>query len=327
MPPEPQAERPTGTYELTRANRFKTWANLSIFLGVAAFFVGASLPRRPDVIWAALVSTICGWALWVWGSVNYVRWKGRSGWLGLLGYLLLPGLIGLVCLQNRRRRLREPGLREQGPGTLDELAALSRDDQKSGYRYLAILAPFPILLLGVAVLEYTTRRSIDPADWKRVAAAGVGFQALMPGIAEVQHNTQETPAGVVEVHKFSVRPHDKTNELFMIVSTRIPDTNESEPGRAARLLELARDDVLTACQGQLQSEKPINAQGCQGVEIEALPAKGGIVAARIYATQNQVFELCVHSAKNRLKSDDARKFFDSFQLSNRPPAHAAKGSE
>ncbi len=317
MLPEPQAEHPAGTYDLSRPKRFKTWANVSIFLAVVAFLIGTGLPqRRPDLIWAALTCSICGWALWVWGSVNYVRWKGRSGWLGFIGYFLLPGLIGLVFLQNRRQRLRE-----QGSGASDELAALSSDDQKPGYRYLVLLAPFPILLLGVAALEYTTRRSIDPADWKRVAAAGVGFQALMPGIAEVQHKTQETPAGVVEVHKFSVRPTDK-NELFMIVSTRIPDTTDSEPGRAARLLELGRDDVIKACQGQLQSEKPIKAQGCQGLEIEALPAKGGIVAARIYATKNQVFELCVHSAKNRLKSDDARKFFDSFKLSEEPSAHA-----
>src|ERR1700679_3105168 len=92
----------------SRSNRFKTRANLYVLIGIVAMVVGSLFTQRNlDLMWVGGAISICGWALFVWGSVNYVRWKGRSGWLGLLGYLFLPGLLALVCLQNRRRLLQQ----------------------------------------------------------------------------------------------------------------------------------------------------------------------------------------------------------------------------
>jgi hypothetical protein len=201
----------------SRSNRFKTRANLYVLIGIVAMVVGSLFTQRNlDLMWVGGAISICGWALFVWGSVNYVRWKGRSGWLGLLGYLFLPGLLALVCLQNRRRLLQQ-----HESERVAEREALSKEDGNPGYRYLLTLVPLAVLLVGLGGLHFATTRSIDPGQWKSVAAAGLGFQALMPGIAEVEQKTQDTPAGKVVLHKFLVRPQDR-QELFMIVLLQFP---------------------------------------------------------------------------------------------------------
>jgi hypothetical protein len=306
--------------DASRSNRFKTRANLYVLIGIIAMVVGSVFTQRNlDLLWVGAAISIGGWAFFVWGSVNYVRWKGRSGWLGLLGYLFLPGLLALVCLQNRRRLLQQHESERHA-----EKEALAKEDGKPGYRYLLTLVPLAALLVGVGGLHFATSRSIDPGQWKSVAAAGLGFQALMPGIAEVEQKTEETPAGKVVLHKFLVRPQDR-QELFMIVSLQFPAEIAKRLGGTSKLLEIGRQDLLRASQGQPQNEKPIDLNGCRGLELEAVPPKGAIIAARIYATENQIFQLSVHVPRVRLKSEDVQKFFESFHLSAEPAAAVESG--
>jgi hypothetical protein len=177
-----------------------------------------------------------------------------------------------------------------------------------------------VLVVGTAIW-YTARirSKIDPAEWKEVAPAQVGFQALMPGTPRQDHQTQQTPAGNIELDKFIVEPKGK-NELFMVMSMRFPDAVGRALGGPQKLLELGRKDVLAASQGQLKSEKQITLNDWPGLEMEVLPATGGILKSRVYATNNQLYTVTVGVSQVRLSSEDVQTFFESFKLPIQPVA-------
>ncbi len=309
------AQRPGDRGKEVQIRELKTKANLGVLGGIVMMFMGSGFAQRgPELLLVGVAISLAGWALMVWGCVNYIRWKGYSGWYGLFGYLLLPGLLILVCFPNRRNRL----LQEQRPEQMAAWEAVAVDDRSSGYRYLLTLAPLGMLFICLAGLQLLFRSNIDAAEWKEVAPPELGFRALMPGTPRLEQKTQETPTGNVELDKFTVEPKGK-KELFMIVSVRFPEGVSRQFG-TAKLLELGRQDVLSASQGQLKSEQQIVLSGCPGLEMEVLPPKGAIIKVRIYAKQNQFYQVSVHVPQIRLSSEDVQKYFDSFKLSAEPAA-------
>lgn len=301
------------------ADRLKFHAALGIGCGILLMFVGGGISQRADAtaLLSGLVVVALGWAWELWGCVSYMRWKGHSGWFGLLGYFLLPGLLILVCFPNRRKRFVE-----EGSG--DRIAAaekMSLADQRPAYRFLLVLAPLGLLFACVAGGLLWASADVDPAKWEHVAVPGSGFEALMPAKPEVVEQTQETPAGKAEMCKFSARPKgDK--ELFMIVSIHFPADVGRDVGGPETLLEAGRQDVLSASQGEIKSEHRITLDGCPGLEMEVARAKGGVVKARVYATKEHLLEVLVGVAPIRLGSKDVQKFFDSFKLSAESSARA-----
>jgi hypothetical protein len=301
----------------SRSDSFKFSTNLGVGCGIALMLLGSALARATEgQLLAGSLIFFGGWAWAIWGCVNYMRWKGRSGWFGLFGYLLLPGLIILACFPNRRNRI----LRLHRPEHIAEIEALSDEDRRAGYRFLLTLVPLGLLFIVLGGVLFYSRSSIDSSEWKEVAPSDIGFRALMPGTPRLEQNTQETPAGKVELHKFAVKPTGK-KELFMIVSTRFPEAVSRRLGGPEQLLELGRKDLLFASQGELKSERRVVLSGYPGLELEVLPPKGAIIKARIYATKNQIYQVSVGVPKIRLTSRDVQKFFDSFRLSaeNGPP--------
>jgi hypothetical protein len=312
---------PADLEEDRRIERFKTRTNLGVGIGIVSMFVGGGIAQQEsEMLLAGVAASLGGWALVLWGCVNYMRWKGYSGWFGLFGYLLLIGIVILVCFPNRRNQL----LQRDGSADLEEAEALAEEDRRPGYRFLLTLVPLGLLFVGLSGFLIFVRSNIDPAEWQTVAPAGAGFRALMPGTPRSELKTQETPAGKVELHKFAVEPKGK-KELFLIVMVRFPEEVADELGGAQKLLELGRQDLLQASQGQLQAERPIALNGRAGLELEVLPPKGAIIKARVYATPNAFYQVVAHVPKIRLASEDVQKFLNSFQWAAEPGAAPDNG--
>src|SRR3954464_10528977 len=129
---------------------------------------GLSLVKEaPEMLFVGVTTWLAGWAALIWGCVNFARGKVQSGWFGLLGYLMLPGLVILACMPNHRRR--------RTPEWTNELKDLTTEDQRSGYRYLLSIAP--IGLIGLLCLGFWAQvaRRIDAAQWQTVSPPDAGF--------------------------------------------------------------------------------------------------------------------------------------------------------
>jgi hypothetical protein len=297
-----------------RTESLKFNANLGLGCGVVLMFLGSGVTKSTeDGLLIGLPIAVGGWAWAIWGCVNYMRWKGHSGWFGLFGYLLLPGLLILACFPKRRKRL----LAAHTPDQIDELASLSRADRRPGYRYLLTLAPLGVACVALAAWMSTIASNVDVAQWQPLAPPGLAFQALMPGSPRIERQTPGGPGSGVEVHKFTVTPKGK-GDMFMIVAIQYPEDLIQQLGGSQQLLELGRQDLLAASGGEIKNEKQINLSGHPGIELEIIPPKGASIKARVYATENRLYQVLVHVPRIRLASADVEKFFDSFQLSAEP---------
>ena len=296
--------------ENARINQFIMRSGIGVIVGVVVMLLGGQLAQLgPEFVLSGVALSLGGWALMLWGCINYMRWKGYSGWFGLIGYLLLLGLIILLCLPNRRKRSRQ--MCQSGVG--DKSGEASEEDQKAGYQFLLGLVPLGVFFMLLAGFVLRARSNVDASEWKQVAPPGIGFRALMPGTPLLKQQTQETPAGKVDVYKFTVKTKGRKG-IFMIVLVRFPEEVVRQIGGVEKLLGVGRKDVLAASKGRVGGEKRVVLDGCPGLELELLPSDGAAITVRIFATKNRLYEVSVYASKFRLKSEDVSRFFDSFKL-------------
>src|SRR5262249_16004521 len=141
------AIEPVNKIKEGQSEQFKNRANLGVGGGIVTMLLASGIVNQgPDSLLVGAAISLGGWAVLVWGCVNYMSWNGYSGWCGLFGYLLLLGLLILVCFPNRRKRLLDQ-VRPEEDAARDALAV---QDRQSGYRYFLTVVPLGILFLWLA---------------------------------------------------------------------------------------------------------------------------------------------------------------------------------
>lgn len=296
------------------AEALKFSAIVGITSGVSLFGLGTGIvPSTENRLLASFILVAGGWAWLIWGCMSWVRWKGYSGWFGLFGYLLLLGLIVLAFFPHRPNGALSKRDPQGGVGE----GPVSRGQREGWIRFLLMLVPLGVLMAAFCVVFSPFGYRIDPAEWKKIDSPDAGFQALMPGTPRVEHKTQETPNGTLEVDKFTLLAKGRKKELFMVAAIRFPNSVAAALGSQEGLLEVGRKDAIAACRGELKSEKRILLSGQPGLELELLPRGGSAIRSRVYAISNRVYQVSAYVSKIRASSDDVQHFLDSFQL-NQP---------
>jgi hypothetical protein len=71
---------------------FESRANFGVLGGIVIMYLGSAIGQQSrELLVLGIPASLGGWALLIWGSANYMRSKGYSGWFGLFGFLLLRG--------------------------------------------------------------------------------------------------------------------------------------------------------------------------------------------------------------------------------------------
>jgi hypothetical protein len=275
-------------------------ASVGIVVGAALLWAGNGMTTNvyeAGEFWivTSIITALCGWAAFIWGCMNLARWKGYSEWFGFFGYLFLLGLIILGCFPKRREDYFE-----------------RQENEISFSRIGLVLLPLGIFVLFLGGAFVVSRSNVPVQEWTQVGSPEAGFQAVLPGKPEMQQKTKETPAGTIEINKYSVLLK-KRNEVFMIIALRVPEEISRQPDTTEKLLEMAKDDVVSASHAPLESENEIVLGSCPGKELRLAPSIGAI-KARVYATKSMAYEVSVLSSQARMSSADVQKFFDSFKL-------------
>ncbi len=83
--------------ELIKKHKYNS--NIGVGVGLLISVIGGSMESDFGGFLALL-----GYAMVIWGCIEYAEYKGYSWKVGLLGLLSVLGLIILVCLPNKNKK-------------------------------------------------------------------------------------------------------------------------------------------------------------------------------------------------------------------------------
>lgn len=143
--------------------------------------------------------------------------------------------------------------------------------------------------------------------WREVEFKEFGFKVMMPG--PPKRNTRHI-GGIGKQEEFGV---ERGNDAFMVIHARIPAA-----GNERVVLQGAIDGVSRS--GRVLSTKFVNVQGFQAAEVHLLPnarrgAPPGLeLKDLIIVADNQLYQVMLAGTGDFVRSEDARKFVQSFQI-------------
>src|ERR1044072_8914494 len=130
----------------------------------------------------------------------------------------------------------------------------------------------------------------------------------MPSEPKQERNSRRGPFGNGH-HIYSL----ESNGISYTVSNSVFETPPAQPNDIKRILDLARDLVLTVTGGKLLSDKEISLDSFPGREVRIEKDKR-IWTLHAYIVKGRMYQLTTTEPKAKEQSPDTTKFFDSFKL-------------
>ncbi|HEX5709318.1 MAG TPA: hypothetical protein VFX96_18600 [Pyrinomonadaceae bacterium] len=165
----------------------------------------------------------------------------------------------------------------------------------------------------------------NAAAWKKLAPAGSGFTALMPGTASEQTAPVKSARGDLQNHLFTL---ETPLAAYIVSYVEFPEP-VTDPETIKRMLDGGRDSGLSSASATLRSEREIKIDGHPGREW-VMGVQGKFVAhARAYWVKQRLYQALIimedapanaSAATLKLREDTVAKFLNSFALADEAAA-------
>lgn len=250
LPADVSAESPFLASQVRRRSN----AEMGLLGGVVLMFLGSGVSQqgREFFLFGTAV-LIGGWALMIWGAATYMKWKGYSAWFGLLGLLLLPGLIALVCFPNRMKDMGHPF--ERGRSTTRTVVIVA-----GVTAVLLIMLPMTAFLAIPLVMDMLPQ-SASGGAWATVVSDPPMFSVVMPANATRQEVTQPVPDNRLTMTVRTIESRDDAGEYAVIYVPLPVDRLKTED-----LLRTALDDWSNRLRGRVLNRTTISLGQYVGME-------------------------------------------------------------
>jgi hypothetical protein len=146
------------------------------------------------------------------------------------------------------------------------------------------------------------------AEWPKFKSTEENFTISMPSEPKQERTSGRGPFGNGH-HIYSL----ESNGISYTVSNSVFENPPTQPKDIKRILDFARDMVLTVTSGKLLSDKDISLESFPGREVRIEKDKK-IWTLRAYIVKGRMYQLMTTEPKAKEKSPDTEKFFDSFKL-------------
>ena len=146
------------------------------------------------------------------------------------------------------------------------------------------------------------------AEWPKFKSTEENFTISMPGEPRQERNSGRGPFGNGH-HIYSI----ESNGVSYTVSNSVFENPPTQPKDIKRVLDFARDVVLTVTSGKLLSDKDISVEGYPGREVRIEKDKK-VWTLHAYVVKGRMYQLMTTEPKAKEQSPDTAKFFDSFKL-------------
>jgi hypothetical protein len=146
------------------------------------------------------------------------------------------------------------------------------------------------------------------AEWLKLKSTEENFTISMPSEPKQERTSGRGPFGNGH-HIYSI----DSNGISYTVSNSVFENPPTQPKDIKRILDFARDMVLTVTSGKLLSDKDISLEGFPGREVRIEKDKK-IWILHAYIVKGRMYQLMTTEPKAKEQSPDTVKFFDSFKL-------------
>jgi hypothetical protein len=154
----------------------------------------------------------------------------------------------------------------------------------------------------------------DPPKWATFASPEGRFEILMPGEVKQFTVDVDNEFGTSVLHMNVATLPDGT----MFVANWVDYPPDAVADFPAQILDDSREGALDNLGGKLVSEKEIKLNNHRGREILIEVAKQDrLFRVRMYLVENRLYQTVVFGPPKLVKSKDAQRYLDSFELTER----------